>query len=92
MYINSLTWPFEVFDKNFHLPDTHKSYLSVENQTFPAYYNEHTNTDDILYFQIENSCKETGSPTCILSLTWRFKKKTDLVVALLNRNPGLEWT
>lgn len=30
--------------------------------------------------------------TCILSLTWRFKKYSDLVFALLNRNPGLEWT
>lgn len=30
--------------------------------------------------------------TCILSLTWRSKKWTDLVVALLKINPGLECT
>ena len=27
-----------------------------------------------------------------VSLTWLFKKNVDLVVAVLSRNPGLEWT
>jgi len=46
----------------------------------------------IIKFNLKMWGRMAWKETCILSLTWRFKKYSDLVFALLNRNPGLEWT